>query len=316
MYVPYVKSVENILELAMNKKGFLVLLVLITVILSSTGNVSAADLRGPGVFDPFEKLKIDPVLKRSDQFFGRIVAGTSERVLLALYDSVVTDFGSDKNVQVGDVFSIYEKNTTVKKDSQGRFIYEKVGEITLKKIFDEKSVALVTRAFKEIYMDGDGVYYLDKVKEAAPPTTPVPAAAPMPAPQPAAGVQAMPEQPVKEQPVIDAAKQFEQERIYFAFDDAGLTDDSIEVLKRKADYLKSHPEKTTLIEGHCDERGSVEYNLALGERRAAAARNFIISEGVDPGRIRTVSYGKEQPLNPDHNEEAWAQNRRCEFILE
>ena len=316
MYVPYVKFGRNILELAMNKRGFLAALVLVTVLFSAMGNARAADLREPGGFDPFEKLKIDPVLKRPDQFFGRITSGTSDKILLALYDSVVTDFGHDKNVQVGDIFSIYQKNITVKKDSQGRFIYEKLGEITLKKIFDEKSVALITRAFKEIYMDGDAVYYLDKAKGIEPPApAAAPAAAPMPTPQPPVSVQVAPE-PGKGQPELDPAKQFEEERIYFAFDDAGLTDDSIEVLKRKADYLKSHPEKSTLIEGHCDERGSVEYNLALGERRAASARNFMISEGIAPGRIRTVSYGKEQPLNPGHNEEAWAQNRRCDFILE
>ncbi len=298
----------------MNKKGLLTLLVLMAIVLFS-GIVYAAELQGPGVTDPFEKLKIDPVMKRPDQFFGRIISGTSDKLLLALYDSVVTDFGHDKNVQVGDVFSVYAQNMTVKKDDQGRFIFEKYGEITLKKVFDEKSVALITRFSRELYMNGERIFFLDRAKETEPPMTAPPAAPVMARPLPPVVTPAR-EEPIKEETKIDLAKQFEEELIYFAFDDAGLTDDSIEVLQRKADYLKSHPEKKTLIEGHCDERGSVEYNLALGERRAVSARNFLISEGIDPERLRTVSYGKEQPLDPAHNEEAWAKNRRCDFVLE
>ena len=88
------------------------------------------------------------------------------------------------------------------------------------------------------------------------------------------------------------------------------------IIEKKAQFLKQHPDQKTLIEGHCDERGSVEYNLALGERRAAAVRNQLISFGVDPDRIQTVSYGKERPVDPAHTEEAWAKNRRAQFVLE
>lgn len=112
-------------------------------------------------------------------------------------------------------------------------------------------------------------------------------------------------------------KQVEEEMIYFAFDSAKLTQGSKVVLLRKATYMmETAPEIKLLVEGHCDERGSVEYNLALGQRRAESAKAYLVKAGVDADRIRTVSYGKERPIDPAHNEDAWAQNRRCEFIIE
>ena len=79
--------------------------------------------------------------------------------------------------------------------------------------------------------------------------------------------------------------------------------------------LLDHSRITILIEGHCDERGTTEYNLALGERRAMAAQNFLLNLGVPPERMRTISYGKEFPINPGHNETAWANNRRGHFVI-
>ena len=75
-------------------------------------------------------------------------------------------------------------------------------------------------------------------------------------------------------------------------------------------------DKVVIIEGHCDERGTNEYNLALGERRANSAKDYIVNLGVDPARLKTVSYGEEKPLAEGHNEEAWAQNRRAHFVPE
>ncbi|MFW2365903.1 MAG: OmpA family protein [Desulforhopalus sp.] len=102
--------------------------------------------------------------------------------------------------------------------------------------------------------------------------------------------------------------------IYFDFDQAGVRPDMTEVLVRNADYLNSVPGTVVVIEGNSDERGTSEYNLALGERRAINAQQYLINLGVDPERMRTVSYGEEKPLFLDQNEEAYSMNRRVDFI--
>jgi peptidoglycan-associated lipoprotein len=99
--------------------------------------------------------------------------------------------------------------------------------------------------------------------------------------------------------------------IYFAFDRSDITAESRQVLLRQVAVLNQNPSWTVTIEGHCDERGTVEYNLGLGERRANATKQALIAAGVAAGRINVISYGKERPVNPGHNEQAWAQNRRA-----
>lgn len=101
--------------------------------------------------------------------------------------------------------------------------------------------------------------------------------------------------------------------IYFAFDSSSLTPEARQILTRKVDVLRKYPQVKLVIEGHCDERGTAEYNLALGERRAQAAAQYLVNLGVEAGRISTVSYGKERPLDPGHGESAWSKNRRDEF---
>jgi len=101
--------------------------------------------------------------------------------------------------------------------------------------------------------------------------------------------------------------------IHFAFDRFDLRPDAREVLDKHAKWLTAHPEFSVRIEGNCDERGTVEYNMALGQRRAASAMKYLVDLGVGKNRISTVSYGKERPLDPGHNEEAWAKNRRDHF---
>jgi len=101
-----------------------------------------------------------------------------------------------------------------------------------------------------------------------------------------------------------------QDRVYFAFDRYDLDDASHRTLERQAAWLDQYPGTTVTVEGHCDERGTREYNLALGARRAAAVRDYLVSLGVDPARIRTISYGKERPVAEGHNEAAWRLNRR------
>jgi peptidoglycan-associated lipoprotein len=109
---------------------------------------------------------------------------------------------------------------------------------------------------------------------------------------------------------------FEDENIYFEFDSSALSPVAQRVLSNKADYLRDNPGTQVIIEGHCDERGTPEYNLALGDRRAESAKSFLVNLGIDPARFTTVSYGEESPVDPGHNEEAWAKNRRAKFLIE
>ncbi|MGE0171498.1 MAG: peptidoglycan-associated lipoprotein Pal [Oligoflexales bacterium] len=103
--------------------------------------------------------------------------------------------------------------------------------------------------------------------------------------------------------------------VYFAFDDYTLNSDAQGQLNRLADFLKSSTSAIVQIEGHCDERGSIEYNLALGERRAQSVKNYLVQLGVDTGRLTTISYGEEKPVTDGHEEGAWSQNRRAEFAV-
>jgi peptidoglycan-associated lipoprotein len=103
--------------------------------------------------------------------------------------------------------------------------------------------------------------------------------------------------------------------IYFAFDRSDITGESRQVLLRQAALLNQNPSWTVTIEGHCDERGTVEYNLGLGERRANATKQALIALGVAAGRVNIISYGKERPVNAAHNEQAWAQNRRAVTVV-
>lgn len=104
------------------------------------------------------------------------------------------------------------------------------------------------------------------------------------------------------------------EMIFFDFDRSDLSPDARETLQQKAEILRQYPEVSVRIEGHADERGTVEYNLALGERRAEAARSYLIDLGINLDRLTTVSYGEERALAAGSGESAWAQNRRDEFI--
>ncbi|MFP6777185.1 MAG: peptidoglycan-associated lipoprotein Pal [Alphaproteobacteria bacterium] len=105
------------------------------------------------------------------------------------------------------------------------------------------------------------------------------------------------------------------DRVFFEYDSAVLTPDGRRTLERQAEWLRLFPEHNVMIEGHCDERGTREYNLALGERRASAARDYLIAFGMDPARVTTTSYGKERPYALGHNEESWSLNRRSVTVV-
>jgi peptidoglycan-associated lipoprotein len=102
---------------------------------------------------------------------------------------------------------------------------------------------------------------------------------------------------------------------FFEFNESTLTADAQSALTSSATWLKKNGQYNLLIEGHCDERGTEQYNLALGDRRANQAKEYLVTLGIDAGRIRTVSYGEERPFDPGHNEAAWAKNRRAHLVL-
>ena len=108
----------------------------------------------------------------------------------------------------------------------------------------------------------------------------------------------------------DTQKKFGQEDIYFNFDEFAVSPDGKKILASKAAFLKTHPTLKVMVEGHCDERGTTEYNLALGEKRAGEVKKYLIFLGIDGNRLSVISYGKEKPAASGHNEEAWAKNRR------
>lgn len=110
-------------------------------------------------------------------------------------------------------------------------------------------------------------------------------------------------------------RMFESQHIYFAFDKSDLTAESQALLKQKANWLRDNASYSVRIDGHCDERGTNEYNLALGERRAHAAKKFLTDLGISGDRISSLSYGEERPAAPGHNEQAWSKNRRDGFKL-
>jgi len=137
-----------------------------------------------------------------------------------------------------------------------------------------------------------------------------------------AGRRALREQELREKAARDreaaaaaAAKGSGFENIYFGFDQYSLTEEARATLKKHADWLRANRGALMRIEGHCDERGTNEYNLALGQRRADAAKKYLVGLGVDSKRMTTVSYGEEKPLDPGHDEAAWAKNRRAQFAV-
>ena len=147
------------------------------------------------------------------------------------------------------------------------------------------------------------------VTETAQTTTVVEAPAPAPPVRVATAAPAPPRQ---------APKEFEPNsaltRIHFDFDKAEIRPGDARILDVNANWLREHPDQLVLIEGHCDERGTAEYNMVLGERRAKGAMNYLVSRGVPTSRISIISYGEERPLCTEKNEACWSENRRAMFL--
>lgn len=111
-------------------------------------------------------------------------------------------------------------------------------------------------------------------------------------------------------------KDINEDKVFFEFDSAHISEESQKDLEKQSLYMKMNPEKNITLEGHCDERGSVEYNLALGALRAGNAAHVLIRDGIEPERIKTISYGKERPQYLGTGEEVWAKNRNSTTVVD
>ena len=153
-----------------------------------------------------------------------------------------------------------------------------------------------------------------------PPNQTTPAQRPPAPPEPVAEPPIVPPEPAREDTIAAASlddlnRNSPLKPVFFEYDSAEVDSTGQAALDANAAILKKYSAWTVTIEGHCDERGTAEYNLALGERRAVAARTYLVSLGISADRLRTVSYGKEFPFDPGHDEAAWAKNRRGHFVI-
>lgn len=154
----------------------------------------------------------------------------------------------------------------------------------------------------------------------APPPPPSSSTGTLAPPQPLVEPRSVPPEPLRDDAIAsgsldDLNRTSPLRPLFFAYDSSEVTPEGRAILDANAGILRRYPTWTVTIEGHCDERGTAEYNLALGERRAVAARTYLVSLGIPLDRVRTVSYGKEFPFDPGQNESAWAKNRRAHFVI-
>lgn len=171
-----------------------------------------------------------------------------------------------------------------------------------------RNLVLVTAAFAALALPLTGCA---KKKAPVPPPAP-PAPAPVtPAPAPAPAPEATPAPAPAPAPAPVTAADLKT--VYFALDSWVLDDGARAALDANAKMLREHADLAVRIEGHCDERGTVEYNLSLGEKRAGAVKDYLAAAGVEAARLSTISYGKERPVAEGHDEAAWSKNRRAEF---
>jgi peptidoglycan-associated lipoprotein len=186
-----------------------------------------------------------------------------------------------------------------------------------------RSIVMLVAAASLVTAIGCGKKKPPVAKPTAPPPTTASGAAttrvPAP-PEPVSEPTIVPAEPVKEDTIASGSldeinRNSPLKPVYFALDSSDITPEGRSVLDANAAVMKKYPSWTVTIEGHTDERGTAEYNLALGERRAVTARAYLVSLGVSADRLRTVSYGKEFPFDPGHDESAFSRNRRAHFVI-
>jgi peptidoglycan-associated lipoprotein len=147
---------------------------------------------------------------------------------------------------------------------------------------------------------------------------PLPPAPPAPVPEPTSSVNVPPmpaDDAIGSRSLDDLNRDSPLKPMYFLLDSADVSPEGQQVLQANAAVMKKNPTLQITIEGHCDERGTAEYNLALGERRALAAKNYLVSLGIPADKLKTVSYGKEFPFDAGHDDAAWSKNRRAHFVI-
>ena len=142
-----------------------------------------------------------------------------------------------------------------------------------------------------------------------PPGPPKPVSEPVPVPP------MPPEDTIGSKSLDDLNRDSPLRPLFFELDSSEVSEEGMQIMQSNASVLKKYPGMQITIEGHCDERGTAEYNLALGERRALAAKNYLVSLGIAADKVKTVSYGKEFPFDPGHDESAWSNNRRAHFVI-
>jgi peptidoglycan-associated lipoprotein len=144
----------------------------------------------------------------------------------------------------------------------------------------------------------------------APPAPPKPVMEPVPVPP-----EPLPEDSLLAKSLDDLNRDSPLRPLFFELDSSDVSAEGQQVLQANASVMKKYPSWQITIEGHCDERGTAEYNLALGERRALSAKNYLVSLGIPADKLRVVTYGKEFPFDPGHDDGAWKQNRRAHFVI-
>jgi peptidoglycan-associated lipoprotein len=138
---------------------------------------------------------------------------------------------------------------------------------------------------------------------------------PTPVAEPTITVPAMPDDSIASKSLDDLNRDSPLRPLFFELDSSEVSAEGQRLLQENAAVMKKYPAWQVTIEGHCDERGTAEYNLALGERRALAAKNYLVSLGIPADKVKTVSYGKEFPFDPGHDDAAWSKNRRAHFVI-
>jgi peptidoglycan-associated lipoprotein len=270
---------------------------------------------------PFRPRSPEIKLKPAPQYMeGRIIWPYEGSITFGEGDPVFIDRGATDGVQVGQCYMIYRvpmagykaqpkpQRKWYQRAPGGKHLITGIGEMIVIDVQEATATALITSSLLpmeagERFRAGCALEQtLAELAKAKAPVVPAPPPKPPEAPSEAEKEAAM------------AA--FENVDVQFAFDSYALSDRSKGILREKADFLQTNREIRVLIEGHCDERGTEQYNLALGDRRANSARQFLMGLGVDGERMRTVSYGEERPLDPGHNEGAWARNRRAHFVIQ